>query len=306
MDVAPFHYTAYGLSIEADCPLPPLVARPAPTAAPHLLVQHGHVPEPPAWHPTKISRAGMDAQFAAPGPNNLLLNWPPLGRFAALNGTRILLDTNPKADAGLVALFALSETLGLILFQRGYFLLHGSAVDVGGRALVFVGEPGAGKSTTAAAFARQGAPLLSDDMVCIQLDGAGGAAVIPAFPQLKLWQSAVTGLGLAPNQLLPVREGVTKFSWQHALPVAETAVPLAQIFVLQPAANRPGTLLPPSRVPVALLGHFPLAEQLLQGLQLRHFFEQSAALAQSVPVYEQPRPANFTDLTAFVSHHFAA
>ena len=58
------------------------------------------------------------------------------------------------------------------------------------RAAVLAGPPGAGKSTLAAAFARFGYAVLSDDVAVLeQLEGA--LHVQPAYPQLRLWPDSV-------------------------------------------------------------------------------------------------------------------
>jgi hypothetical protein len=58
------------------------------------------------------------------------------------------------------------------------------------RSVAFVGAEGAGKSTTAAAFARQGHAVISDDVVALA-EGTGGFHVMPAYPHLSLWPDSV-------------------------------------------------------------------------------------------------------------------
>jgi hypothetical protein len=55
---------------------------------------------------------------------------------------------------------------------------------------VFVGAEGAGKSTTAAAFARQGFGVISDDVAALE-ESPEGFRVMPAYPHLCLWQDSV-------------------------------------------------------------------------------------------------------------------
>ncbi len=299
MDLSNRFYTAYGLTIESEIALPPLVEI-APRPA-DLLIRKAPVRASPVAEPTKIYRAGIQAQFAQNGPELLWLFWPPSLSFMALDSRELVVETN-STDPDWVALFTLSEAIGLILFQRGYFLLHGSALNLNGQGVVFVGEPGAGKSTTAAAFAQQGHALISDDLVCIHIDEAGKPWLVPAFPQLKLWETAVDGLQVAKTELTPVREGVRKYAWSESVTFADSRVPLAQILVLQPPGSgktepQPLAL---SQVPVTLLAYFPLADALLQGHALRGHFEQSVRLAQTIPVSTVSRPEDFKRLAAFV------
>lgn len=297
MELAPHQYTAYGLNIASHFALPPL--KETQFALPDLLVQRGALPPPPSWEATKVYRAGLNARFAKDGPHRLWLDWSPFATFVAKQGTRLTVATT-QSDEGLVSLFTLSEAIGLILFQRGYFLLHGSGLAFNGSGVVFLGQPGAGKSTTAAAFAQRGARLLSDDMVCIRITETGEPWLVPAFSQLKLWGKSVEGLRLERNDLHPIREGAPKFSWHESVAFEETAVPLARIYVLTNEPADSSQSLPRSQVPVELLRYFPLPDSLLSGVALKAYFEKSIAIAEATPVFRMQRPVDFTSLYTYI------
>lgn len=301
MDLSPYYYKAYGLSIASEIPLPPL--KPTATTTVDLTIRREKLPESPPLDSTKIYRAALNARFAQKGPDCLWLDWSPLVSFMALEGKELLVDTT-QTDEELVSLFTLSEALGLILFQKGLFLLHGSAVRIGNKGVVFLGEPGAGKSTTVAACVQKGYTVISDDMVCIHANETGNLLLIPAFSQLKIWQNTIDGLQLHQEKMAPVREGVDKFSWHDSIKFEENAVPLTEIFVLLPP-NEPGSTTnptPASQVPVELLHHFPLADALLNGKALENYFKKSVAIAQNIPLFRMSRPANFAALYVFVAH----
>jgi hypothetical protein len=61
------------------------------------------------------------------------------------------------------------------------------------QAIALLGPAGAGKSTTAAAFAQLGFPVLSDDVVPLAED-AHRFLVLPAYPHLRLWPDSVDSL----------------------------------------------------------------------------------------------------------------
>jgi hypothetical protein len=86
--------------------------------------------------------------------------------------------------------YLLGPVLGLLLRLRGVTCLHASAVAFGNRCVAFVGATGAGKSTTAAAFARQGHAVLSDDIVALA-ESADAFRVMPGYPYLCLWPESV-------------------------------------------------------------------------------------------------------------------
>ncbi|GAB3506409.1 hypothetical protein GCM10027341_39420 [Spirosoma knui] len=299
MELSTYYYKAYGLVIGSEIPLPPLPA--ITPASADLRIKRGQLPANPPLDPSKAYRAGLNAQCGQDQSGQIWLTWPPLFSYLATNGTELLVDTT-QTDVELVALFTYSEALGLILFQRGYFLLHGSAVQINDKGVVFLGEPGAGKSTTVAAFAQQGFSVISDDMVCIRINESGMPVLIPAFPQIKIWETSVDGLQLTKERLAPVREGVNKFSWNDSVTFERNEVPLEQIYVLTAPTDSVGSTEPllPSQVPVELLGYFPLPDSLLRGASLKDFFEKSSSIARSVSVVRMSRPANFAKLYDFV------
>jgi len=83
--------------------------------------------------------------------------------------------------------------LAFVLRLRGIVSLHASAVAIEGRAISFVGSPGAGKSTLSAAFAQRGYAVLSDDVVPLIEEG-DCVRVQPGYPRINLWPDAVRAL----------------------------------------------------------------------------------------------------------------
>lgn len=88
------------------------------------------------------------------------------------------------------ASYFVGPILGLLLRMRGVTCLHASALNIGGRAVLFAGDEGAGKSTIAAALARRGHPVISDDISALKERGTE-IVVIPSFPCLSLWTDSV-------------------------------------------------------------------------------------------------------------------
>lgn len=301
MDWTRHYYTAYGLSIESDIPLNYLKEI-EPTQV-DLTVRRERVPAPPVWQDTQLHRAGLQAEFAQNGPDQLWLNWPSLAQFMAVDGKEIRVET-ATMDEGLLSLFITSEALGLILFQKGYFLLHGSAIQINNKGIVFVGEPGAGKSTTVAAFANRSVRIMSDDLVCIRVNEAGKPSLVPAFSQIKIWEKSVEGLQIPKGELDMVREGANKFSWHESVSFEENSLPLERIFVLTAAGNEPGTIreVTLSQRPIELLRYFPLPDPILRGAALKDHFEKSVVIANTTPVYRLNRPADFAKLYEFVDY----
>ncbi len=96
--------------------------------------------------------------------------------------------------------YLLGPVLGLVLRLRGVICLHASAVAIEDRSVAFVGSAGAGKSTTAAAFAREGYGVISDDIVALR-EQTNTFQVLPAYPHLCLWPDSVHMLYGSPEAL---------------------------------------------------------------------------------------------------------
>lgn len=80
----------------------------------------------------------------------------------------------------------LSAVLCYWLERRGIPMLHAAAVAVSGRAVGFIGTNRGGKSSLAVSLMRKGFPLLTDDLVGLELAEAGVQAR-PGFPAMRMW-----------------------------------------------------------------------------------------------------------------------
>ena len=99
--------------------------------------------------------------------------------------------------------YLLGPVLGFVLRLRGVTCLHASAVAVDGQAVALAGSPGAGKSTTAAAFAQRGFSVISDDVLALVEDEDGkNFQVQPGYPRLNLWSDSVGAL-FGSDEALP-------------------------------------------------------------------------------------------------------
>jgi hypothetical protein len=116
------------------------------------------------------------------------------------SGSRLWVTWPDTLTLDDMAAYLLSPLFGILLRLRGVTCLHGSAIAVDDHAIAFVGPEGAGKSTTAAAFAESGLPVLSDDIVAI-LDQKNSFTVQPAYPRVRLWPQSVELLYGAPDAL---------------------------------------------------------------------------------------------------------
>lgn len=88
--------------------------------------------------------------------------------------------------------------VAFLLTMRGQCVLHGSAVDLGGTALAFVGASGQGKSTMAAILCAAGASLITDDVLPLDFgtegysDAADGVYSLRSGEEIRLREKAAS------------------------------------------------------------------------------------------------------------------
>ena len=110
--------------------------------------------------------------------------------------------------------------LQVALGWRRHILLHASAVEQGGRAIIMIGASGSGKSTLAALLGEHTMRLLGDEFAL--LDPADG--LLYPFPRLvSLKNEAVIELTsrVAPERLGPEITGTPKGTIRHLVPRAD-------------------------------------------------------------------------------------
>jgi hypothetical protein len=178
--------------------------------------------------------------------------------------------------------------LGFILRTWGRLALHASSVRVGDTAVLLAGDSGAGKSTTAAALAARGLPVLSDDLTAITDDDDGHPVAWPAFDHLRLWADAERVVLGSTGSL----ERITPTWDKRRFPLAKdefVAGPcrVGAIVVLGPRASRSGVevgLVEPARA-VLTLATLTYANYLLDTSMRAVELTQLGALVRRVPVY---------------------
>ena len=142
--------------------------------------------------------------------------------------------------------FLLNLIVGVVqLLQPAIVFVHGGAVTIGGRGVLLTGRSGAGKSTTTAALAARGHPLLGDETVGLKADpprlfafrrtmklrpGPRPRLVEERLPNVRQgWRIDANGVTCAwvrPSDLFPGAP-------------AEPVAPLTDVFFLRGFASRP-------------------------------------------------------------------
>jgi len=288
-------YQAYGLNIRSELPLPELIEG---GTGEDLEIIRGKLTPPDLKH-TTIERQGREALFGG-NETTAYLRWEGLMTILAKEGKTLIVDPDSEeTNQELLNLYLLSEALALILYQKGLFLLHASAVQIGKVALMFMGESGAGKSTTAAAFSQRGHWVFADDITAIDIKEK--PMVIPAFPQVKIWPDTMQGLGY--SSLSPIFPGSQKRVLRPKDDFPITPLPLAQIFVLKKGATvtQPTlTKMAKSEAFFKLTSFFFCPNPIFEGKTLETHFQRCTNFADKVNIWHLELPRSYQMLQKFV------
>src|SRR5690242_18684681 len=121
-------YRVFGLRVRSSIALAELIPATGEGAA-DVVIDEGKVPEPEGG-------SGL-----IPVAKGLVLVVPKVGRYRIQSGSSITVETHPGVPDRNVRLFLLGSAFGALLHQRGMLPLHANAIEIGGKAIAFMGEP---------------------------------------------------------------------------------------------------------------------------------------------------------------------
>jgi len=289
-----YFYRAYGLVIKSVVPLPELI--PTTETRVDVTIRPGKIERSPDEIDMQLYQfhaAEQDVYFA----------WPQAGVFLARASQEIIFDVDSNIDLDIIRFPLLGMALAVILYQRGYLIMHASSIEVNGSAVAFVGKKGMGKSTTSAALYHHGYSLIADDIVAINFNGSGTPMVIPGFPQFKLWAESAIALGDDPETLPRLAAGYEKRSRRADDRFSAVPIPLKRIYVLsegdtiqiQPLQTQASVFHVVANSHIARI-----AEPMLRGTDGTSHFRQCMRLIDQVSVCELQRPRSLALLPEIV------
>jgi hypothetical protein len=289
-----YSYCAFGLSIRSTHQIPGL--NPGPASAPDIQISFSAPPKRVAeldgtelWYAQgrddgldglRVWRVGGSAYFR-------LSYGDGTDFFIDRAGTEVYATWRESSTLEDTSIYLLGPVLGFALRLRGIPCLHASAVEIDGRAVALLGPAQAGKSTTAAAFAHLGYPVLTDDVAPI-LEVGGVLRVQPAYPQLRLWPDSVSMLYGSENALPPLTPTWTKRGLdltRNGYRFAREPLPLAAVYVLgdrQPRRDAHVEAVTGRERMRLLLAHSYVGYLLDRGMREREF-ASLARVASQIP-----------------------
>jgi hypothetical protein len=309
-----YSFTAYGLELECNVPIPGLREAPKGKAV-DVRVTLGVIP---AEFTTARLSCEATKHFASPdrdenglpalevhrlqGGRYFHFEYPDKTVFVIdAAGSRIWATWSDASTVEDTATYLLGPVLGFVLRLRGITCLHASAVAIQGQAVAFVGPAGAGKSSIAAAFSQHGHSVLSDDVVALT-DLGHGFLVQPAYPRVRLWPASVKGLFGAPDALPRLTPTWDKLFLQLSEPLGfqDTPLRLAAIYMLGERRGREAraSIEPmPQRTALIDLVSNTYTTYLLNSSQRAQEFELLGRLLEYVPIHTVRAGADLENMT---------
>lgn len=293
-------YSIYGLTAESDVRIPRLIPC-EPRGAADLLIELA------AADRLEIADDSGDAPWyrsLPPGEGAGVTIFKAAGggyrlRFAAdvqflvdAHGCHVRAGVSASSSLDDLAIYLTGPVLGFVLRLRGLVALHASVVAIDGTGVAIAGPAGAGKSTTAAAFAARAHPVLTDDLAALDLTGEH-PLVHPGHPQVALWPDVSSALFGAPDALPPLATGWEKRCLDLGArgQFVARALPLSAIYVLsvEPAVAVPFVRAVPRGMAVMMLLANFYGNLLLHRERRVTELDAAHAMAASIPVRQLVR-----------------
>lgn len=292
-----YNYAAFGLNIRTDLEIKGVTEAVVRQDANQIRVK---------LHPAEPSVEPLELLFGDKNPLQSLY-WPGIARFDIEKSGVIDIFPCTGVHQQVLNLPLYGTVISTYLHMTGRYVLHANAVKIGANNVAFVGDKGAGKSTTSAAAVLQGCNLIADDVVALDLN-TQKPSIMPGIPLMKLFPDIAEKL-LATETVTfippPSPEFPKKLVRVPCVSSDERPELNALIFL------RPGTALRSERVPapqalksVIEFSHMVRLPDYGWSKQERaNFFSDSAKLANIVPSYivEVPRDLDkLADLINFI------
>ena len=294
-----FSYTAYGLNISSELPLPELMVADAKA---DVVVRLGSVKSFAA----KTSE--LEECLWATAQKTYLFH-ERIGMFLVQDGREIVIDPVPGVEKNVLRIYLLGSAMNLLLTQRGCLVLHASAVAISDWASAFLGTWGAGKSTMAAALHAHGHEMVTDDVTAVNM-GNGHPMVLPGFPQFKLWPDSVVALAGNPEVLPIIHPDIEKRAYPVTRGKSQVPIALKRIYLLNDGPSPVIEPLEPKDALTELMPHWygaRFGKHLIEAIGVPWLFHQCVQLINQAPAYRLTRSQSFSSLPELVQlvedHH---
>jgi hypothetical protein len=158
----------------------------------------------------EISNPRFSCSYMQVNEDDFYLNVHEVASYRVQKGNNIQIFSHENADMSSIKLFLNGSVLGAVLHQRATLPFHGSCFEYNQKGVLICGVSGAGKSSVTAAFCKNGAQFINDDITPVEITESA-TNIIPIKTNIKLWDDSLAKLDIAATDLEKIRPALNKF-----------------------------------------------------------------------------------------------
>lgn len=276
------HYAIFGLVVRSWLALP---GHPVSPTDPDVVIADRSVP---------LECVDEDGRSVIVDEEAIFIRIPGVARIAVRDGWRIDVDAVQDTSHDDLRSYLVGSILGVLLLQRGAFVLHGSVATRNGHGVLVLGDRGSGKSTLVASMIDEGWHVVADDKAVVELEERAEVRSGPPIVKLAPESASQLETSLAPDStVLDTGKRI------YRVPTHSEPCTIDRIYCLAETDGPPSVeSLPPAERVGHLLGD--LYQTWIVSAMGDHGprFEDCAAVARQVPVKRLGYPRRMDTLTA--------
>ena len=218
-----YKYRAFGLNIQSGIFLPELAVK--NFDKPDLTIKYGKFD-------VYSGKSIMESEYLRVTEDAIYRFWEDIGKFKIKNGNEIVMEKAPGVNEVVFRSFILGTIMAALLYQRGLFVLHSSAINLNGQVIAFLGNKGYGKSTTAMTFYKEGHSIIADDYIAIDPENSI-PLVYPGYPSLRLSYKSRDHGNFSLKRVYYNKHEIDKLHVQVVDNFSFDKIPLKKLYVLK-------------------------------------------------------------------------
>lgn len=248
---------------------------------------------PPApYHQLQEERFSNDVN-----KNEAWLNYNGVGGYHIVDGKSIETHREVDVSNSALAVATIGTPLGVLFYQRGYTVLHGSCVVRHGEGLIFLGDSGAGKSSIALSCISKGWQLVSDDVVVLDMSD-GGIRALSSYPLMKVDNQLALDFKLNPSKLISYDRSAHKKLYRlNGTEFAEDKVKVKAIILPEWSESTQVQVLCGSKAMIDLVPHvYGPVPRTKYPAESKNLFHYTSVLVEKLLICKFLRPVKAADL----------
>ncbi len=243
------------------------------------------------------AEANREKLFYQVSRQKSLFHCRDVASYIIKNGDEILVSPVEGSDPSLVIYSLINVPFGILLLQRGFFVLHGSAVNCLGKSIGFIGSSLAGKSSAALSMLAAGHKLISDDVLAVDHINSQ-VCLIPAYPWMKISKEMAEQAGISFDSMSILYPSAQKRRYDlEASRFDYNPPPLSCLYLLEWGEEFAIERISRSQAMIQLVAHsYGFRPRTAYPKEEGERFLQAIEFVKSVPIFRLTRPRDINQV----------